>query len=177
MAQNSFSTLFQSLDLFSFFGCKSIIWWRAFSIALDRSEPYMNKASGVFSSWPLFDSVTVEIGLSRFLIFFHFLIFDWLFVGTGYHCIASPWKASIDLKEKSDGGITVCSRNPTYFWPRVTKWSGLKNDFVVVVLVLGLVLCRHFLKFDVFRHDFSHGVCHEGVKKKNCQGLGHIFLV
>ena len=29
---------------------------------------------------------------------------------------------------------------------------GLKNDFFLVVL--GLVLCRHFLKFDVFRHDF-----------------------
>ena len=40
------------------------------------------------------------------------------------------------------------------FWPQVTKWRGLKNDFAVVV-ILGLVLCRHFLRFDVFWQDFS----------------------
>ena len=34
------------------------------------------------------------------------------------------------------------------FLPRVTKWSGLKNDFVVVVVVL--VLGELFLKIDVF---------------------------
>ena len=59
------------------------------------------------------------------------------------------WFGSLKVKNLS----LLTGIRHSSFLPRVTKWIGLKNDFVVVVL--DLVLCRHFLKFDVFRQDFS----------------------
>ena len=45
----------------------------------------------------------------------------------------------------------ACKMAKWHFWPRVTKFSGLKNDFFfVVVVVILVVLVWQFLKIVVF---------------------------